>query len=166
MQGATRLCTKPFSKYYLPLLQCPQKADGSLLIIQLEKSANASSDKCLHRPGLPLPSLKNDRLPLPQKVFCEHFLSTTRFLNRCFSYYYCIRKYSELKSVKQQSFYFAHRSVGQEFRQSLTGQFLRRGTREVAVRCWLRLQKSEGSTELDIQDGSLPWLAADTSHWL
>lgn len=41
-----------------------------------------------------------------------------------------------------------------------------RGTREVAVRCWLRLQKSEGSTELDIQDGSLPWLAADASHWL
>lgn len=40
---------------------------------------------------------------------------------------------------------------------------LLRVTQAVAVRCQLRLQSSEVLTGLDIQDGSLTWLAIDVS---
>lgn len=33
---------------------------------------------------------------------------------------------------------------------------------EATVTCWLGLYSSEGSTELDIQGGSLAWLKVDT----
>lgn len=33
----------------------------------------------------------------------------------------------------------------------------------VAVRCWLGLELSEGSTEVDVQDGTLTWLTVGVS---
>lgn len=42
-------------------------------------------------------------------------------------------------------------------------QCLLRVSQVVAVRCWLGLKSSEGSTELHVQDGALIWLAVGAS---
>lgn len=100
---------KALFKIYLPVLHNPQTADGELLIAQLGGGgANVSSGEYFYLPGLPVTSLKNGRLPLPQKVLWEYFLDTTSFLDKCSSYYYCITKYYKCKSVKK-SFYLSHR---------------------------------------------------------
>lgn len=70
-----------------------------------------------------------------------------------------------LSALKQQ-FHFAHDFVGQKFKQGLAGKFLLEVSHAGAVRCWLSLQSSEGSTGPDVQDGTLTRLAVDVGCWL
>lgn len=52
--------------------------------------------------------------------------------------------------IKQQLFYCAHDFIGVEFGKCSTRQFLHGASHADAVRCWLGLQLSEGSTGLDV----------------
>lgn len=95
---------------------------------------------------------------VPQNIIKMYILVSWHVIVAC-------NKLSQNLVIKVNIFFFAC-FVGQEFRKSSAGQFFLRTSYAGAVRCWLRLQSSKGSVGLDIQAGSLAWIAGDASSWL